>query len=178
MELLFNIDKKGSVVLVNEAMDLCPELRFLSHEERLYIVLVYDYYSMYRQYSEQDRINKARNHLETVLGVSIDNTSTKMAMAIDAYKSLQYDPKRELVNIYKIKIQTLSDDLQKAIAPSAIKNILDSQKTLKQVTEDLIQEIEMGLEARATVKGGGTLSFIEKLKMNKDLYLQVIKSRG
>jgi hypothetical protein len=158
-------------------MDLCPELRFLDDAERLYIVLVYDYYSMYRQFTESDRINKALNHIRTVLLMEINNISPKMEMAIEAYKSLQFDPKRELVNVYKVKIQQLSADLEKALAPSVIKNILDSQKTLKQATEDLVQEIEMGLEAKANLKGGGNLSLLEKLKLNKELYLQVIKKK-
>ena len=178
MELLFNIDKRGSAIFAKEALDLCPELAFLSESERLFVILVYDYYSMFRQFTEQDRINKTTNHLINLFGVGVDPTTEKMKIAIDAYKSLQYDPRRELVSTYKAKIKSLSEEMDKTLSSTGIKNILESIERLKKAIEETTQEIELALESRNALKGGGDLSFLEKLKENKEYYLQITKKKN
>lgn len=178
MELLFNIDKKGTAIFAKEALDLCPELAFLSEPERLFVILVYDYYSMFRQFPEQDRINKANNHLISLFGKSIDPASEKIKNAIEAYRALQYDPRRELVAIYKIKIQSLSAELDKTMSSTGVKNVLESIDRLKKAIEETTQEIELALETRNALKGGGDLSFLERLKENKEVYAQVIKKKN
>lgn len=178
MELLFNIDKKGSAVFAKEALDLCPELAFLSEKERLYVILVYDYYSMFRQFPEQDRINKTNNHIISLFGSGVDASTEKIKIAIEAYRSLQYDPRRELVAVYKTKIQSLSAEMDKTLSSTGVKNILESIDRLKKAIEETTQEIELALETRNALKGGGDLSFLEKIKENKEVYLQVTKKKN
>lgn len=178
MELLFNIDKKGTIVFVNEALDLCPELRFLNPSERLYLILSVDYYTPYRQFPAIERVNKALNHVRTVMNETVNNTSQKMLIAIDCYKSLQYDIKRAEVEVYKNKLQQLNADLQSASSSTSIKHVLDSKVQLRKAIEELEQEIEMNIETKSLLKGNGTLSFLEELKSRKELYENITKSRN
>lgn len=177
MEVLFNIDKKGSVIFVNEALDLAPELRFLNPSERLFLILAYDYYSIYRQFPQHEKILKATNHVFTVLNDTIITTSQKMLVAIEMYKSLQYDIRREQVAVYKAKLQQLDGDLQNASSSTVIKNIMDSKKLLKVAIDEMENEIETDLEVKSTLKGGGSNSLLEKLKSNKELYRSIISKR-
>jgi len=177
MEVLFNIDKKGSVVFINEAMDLSPELRFLNPAERLFLVLAYDYYSIYRQFPQHEKVIKALNHVHSVLNEIINTGTQKMLIAIECYKALQYDIRREQVTVYKAKLQQLDMDLQQASSSSSIKNIMDSKSLLKKAINEMEMEIETDLEVERSTKGGGTLSFLEKLKENKEQYRNIMTKR-
>ena len=177
MELLFNIDKKGSVVFANEAVDLSPELRFLNASERLFLVLAYDYYSLYRQFPQHEKIIKSLNHVSTVLNETVNTSTQKMLIAIECYKSLQYDIRREQVSVYKMKLQQLDADLQSASSSTTIKNIMDSKALLKKAIEEMETEIETALEIQNTIKGGGSNSLLEKLKQNKDTYRKIMAKR-
>lgn len=177
MEVLFNIDKKGSVIFINEAMDLAPELRFLNPAERLFLVLAYDYYSIYRQFPPQEKITKSINHVATVLNESVNITSQKMLVAIECYKGLQFDIRREQVMVYKMKLQQLDVDLQNAASSTVIKNIMDSKKLLKIAIEEMEMEIETALEVKNTIKGGGTNSLLETLKANAAQYRSITSKR-
>jgi isoleucyl-tRNA synthetase len=177
MEVLFNIDKKGSVIFINEAMDLSPELRFLNPAERLYLVLAYDYYSIYRQFPQHEKCIKSLNHVQTVLNESVITTSQKMLIAIECYKSLQYDIRREQVMVYRMKLQQLDTDLQNAASSTAIKNIMESKSLLKKAIDEMENEIETALEVKSTLRGGATNSMLEKLKLNKELYRSITSKR-
>jgi len=177
METLFNIDKKGSLIFVNEAMDLAPELRFLDNAERVFLVLAYDYYSPYRQFPQNEKISKSLNHVLTVLNERINVGTQKMLIAIHLYKSLQYDFRREQVSIFKMKLSQLDADLQQASSSSAIKNIMDSKTLLKKAIDETENEIDMVVQVKNTVKGGGTVSILEKLKENQTLYNSITSKR-
>lgn len=177
MEPLFNIDKKGSVIFINEAMDLSPELRFLNQSERLYLVLSTDYYSIYRQFPENERKIKSLNHVSTVLNEMVNSGTQKMLIAISCYKSMQYDIRREQVAVYKMKLQQLDNDLRDASSSSAIKNIMESKTLLKKAIDEMETEIETALEVKNTLKGGGTNSLLERLKANKEMYRKIITNK-
>lgn len=177
MEILFNIDKKGSVIFVNEAMDLAPELRFLDNAERLFLILAYDYYSIYRQFPQHEKVIKSLNHVKTVLNETVNQITNKMMIAIELYRSLQYDIRREQVAVYKMKLQQLDTDLQNASSSTAIKNIMDSKSLLKKAIDEMEMEIEMAIEVKNTIRGGGTTSLLENLKANKDLYRTITTKR-
>ena len=63
MSYLFHLDQKNNAVLHPEAVKLCPELRLLNEKEVLFIILAFDYNSIYKQYPERQRLSKAIWHV-------------------------------------------------------------------------------------------------------------------
>lgn len=172
---LFSINKKGTILLHPDALQLCPELAILEEKEARFIILAYDYESPFNQMPEEDRIHRAIN-LTYGVELSPDLKSKKFKNAIDAYKSLQYNPKRQLIKVYEHKLITLSTDLEKTNSSIEIKRILDSQKQIRVSLAELTNELSEQDEQRH-IRGGGQLSFIEELHRNKEEYNRVTKPK-
>ena len=177
MAYLFSTNKKGTVLFHEDAMNLCPEFAILDDKEKLALVLITDYDSPYNQLPEIERKHKACSQVFNHNKIDIFERSS-FKHAVDLYKSLQYNPKRELIKTYNDKLQSLSNDLINASSPIAIKNILDSQDKIRKVLFDLQQELMDNQEAKYTLKGGGKLSFLEELMQNKEAYERVTSSRN
>ena len=170
---LFTINKKGTLLLTPDALKLCPELAILDERESRMIVLIYDYESPFNQKPEVDRINHAKN-LVYGADVSLFNPNTeKWKAAVEAYKSLQYSPKREIMIKYEKQLIALGNKLEDDLTTRELSTILANEKMisarLKEINEDIVVEQEENNR-----RGGGELSFIQNLmKNNKDEWNRV-----
>ena len=110
MSYLFYADVKNNKVLHPDVVKLSPELALLSSEEVLFIILAYDYNSIYRQFPEKQRVSKAIWHVYNDSVPNLLNEEKRpqrIKSAIEAYKSLQYNRNIELVEMYNKKIDDL-----------------------------------------------------------------------
>lgn len=175
MVCLFTINKKGTAILRKEALAICPEFAYLTENELLCIILAYDYYSIYRQFPEDERRRRARAH---VFAENNENffDSPKIQKAIELYKSLQYDHRRNQIIAYKRRLQNLDvlletiaeDDLKK------LKDVISSSKELRSAIKELEHELLVEEEEGVQETNENTkLSFLEKLQSNKDRYKEV-----
>ncbi len=178
MDYLFSLNRKGSIVLHPDALNLCPEFRVLTNEEAHFMILFCDYASPLHQLQlpKEDILNKA---MQMAFGKVDRKLVNKLVIktAIDAYKGFQYDSRKELMKVYHKKLDALSASLETETGHAAIKNILDSQERLRKSMKDLEDEIMNNREIQATLKGGGTLSFIEKIMRNQEEYKRVTAKR-
>jgi hypothetical protein len=176
MSYLFYIDEKNNAILHRDCVNLCPELSVLTEEEVLFIILVYDYHSIYRQFPEEDRIRKAMIHVYN------DNNPKLMQRdviksAISAYKSLQYSPKIELAAKYQDKIDSLLLKLEGEDNPTTLKNI---QLVIKSLRTDIIaleNEIADEVQKEGVVKGQKELSWLEKMQRNQKYMKSVVAKK-
>lgn len=179
MSYVFTIKKNGDAILHPDAIKLAPELAYLTKEEVLAIILAYDYYSQYRQHPEDERERRARAQ---VFGQ--DNEEffrlPKIKKAVELYKSLQFDPRRNQIMTYKDKLRELDtvltalneDDLKK------ISEVIKSQKELRKAISEIEIEINQEEEDNFVETEDKTkLSFLEKLQSNKENYLKVINRK-
>lgn len=63
MSYLFYSDIKNNIVLHPDCVKLSPELGLLNDKEILFIILAFDYNSIYRQFPERQRVSKAIWHV-------------------------------------------------------------------------------------------------------------------
>jgi len=176
MSYLFFIDSDNNAVLHPEVVKLSPELGVLSEEEILFIILVYDYYSIYRQFNEDDRIRKAMIHVWNDNNPKILQ-SPKVIRAIEAYRSLQYNPKVEQVKRYQMKIDQMIDTIEAETSVTAIKNAREIISGLRKEILELENEVADYARKHGKVKGGMQLSWLENLKENRALYNKIIEKK-
>ncbi len=180
MACLFTINKKGSIIIHPEAMQLSPDFAYLSDKEMLSIVLAYDHYSIYRQFPEDERKRRARAH---VFGHENSELfeAPKIQKAVEAYKELQYDPirnqivtlRRKLDNINMLLDKVDDDDLKKVKEVMAV--AAEYRKNIKEWEEELNKQEEQGLQED---KDKTKLSFLEKLQSNQARYRELKKKQG
>lgn len=160
----FAISLDGTVVLNKDAVKLVPELRSLSNDELLFVICVEDYVnSPYRARPYEDR---KRLSLVRFFGKEDFAVPKKVLMAMDLYKGLIFDIKRETAEILKQRVIDLNLSLFKESDPLKIKKILDSVDML----ESRINNIEISVmqsERVIDVKAGKRLSFIEQWQLNQ-----------
>lgn len=177
MSYLFYIDDRQNVILRPECAKLSPELSVLSKDELLFVILVYDYHSIYRQFSEPDRIRKAMIHVWNDNNPKILE-SRKVNAAIQAYKALQFNPKEEQIRRYQKKIIEMMDVIDAETSVTAIKNAREIIAGLKKDILELENEIADGVRQDGEIKGGGELSWLEdKMNNNKELYLKIMQKK-
>ena len=162
-----------------DCVKLCPEFAYLDEKEMLCVILAYDYNSPYRQFTEDQRKPRALAH---VYGPSADELfkKPKIKKAVEAYKSLQYDPNREQIIVYQRRLGNMDalldtiddDDLKKM--KEVIATSKELRKAIKEIEHELTHEEESGVtETQDKVK----LSFLEKLQSNRERYIQVTKKK-
>lgn len=174
--MLFFLDDKNTHLLHPDALKLCPELTVLNEKETLAIILAYDYKSPYRQFTDFDRRRKA---LTQVYGSDENNIfeKDKIKQAVEAYISLQYNPKIELVRTYESKIEKLQDQMDGADDEREITRIIKSINTLRESIRDLETEVYDEANKEGRIVGGGSLSFLEKFQRDKDRYKALMKKK-
>lgn len=174
--MLFYLDSHNLTCLHPDAVSLCPELSVLDEKEILIVVLAYDYKSPFRQFTEPDRKRKALIH---VYGDDDRNIfeRDKIKKAVEAYISLQYNPKIELVYTYQSKIDTLQDEFVKASDEKEISRIIKSINSIRESIRDLETEVYDEVAKEGRIVGGRELSFLEKFQRNKDRYKALMKKK-
>lgn len=180
MSYLFYSDIKNNIVLHPDCVKLSPELSLLTDKEVLFIILAFDYNSIYRQFPERQRVSKAIFHVwqdnkpELLLE---EKRPKRISAAIEAYKSLQYNRNIELVEMYNKKIDDLLRILDTDTSTTGIKNAMDSidkfRKAIQAIEREVVEEKIMDGE----LKGKTELSFLEKMKSNQKMYKSVTAKR-
>lgn len=170
MSYLFYIDQAGSQVLHPDCVKLCPELSVLNGEQVLCLILAYDNFSPFRQFPEQERLYRAS------MQVWGDNqpklfSSSIWQNAVDAYKSLQYNPKLELIKTYEGKIKDMQELIEIETTETKIKSCLNIIKELRNSISDLENDVLENFIKEGQIIGGADLSWLEILMRNKQLYL-------
>ena len=166
MSYLIYCDLKNNIVLHPDVLKLSPELGLLTDKEVLFIVLAYDYNSIYRQFPERQRVSKAiwhvwQDNMPNILDE--EKRPQKLKKGIEAYKSLQYNRNIELVEMYNRKVDELLRILEEDSSTTGIKNAMDSidrfRKAIRAIEEEVVEEKLMDGELKGNVK----MSWLEKM---------------
>lgn len=174
---VFKLKNKNSTILYSDAYKICPELKVLSEKELLYIILSVDYDSPSHQFPEEERMRRAKRQVYGEIEESPENTP-KIKKAIEFYKSLQYDPRRETIIKYRSKIESLGHMILSATTAKEISDLDNAIEKLMDRCKKIQNEIDSddALES-VQLKGGGKLSFLEKWQKNRVSYLEAEKQR-
>ena len=173
---LFSINKKGTILINPEAVKLCPELSVLDEKEVRFLILSYDYESPFNQQPEVERLHRAKNMVyDNEPG--LNTKDRKWLNAVEAYKSLQYNAKREMMRVYEKKLTVLSAELATEDSTTKIKSILESQKLIRTAIKELMEDLVETEEKRVTIRGGGQLSFIEQMMSNIQEYKRITRPK-
>jgi hypothetical protein len=177
MSYLFYIDDRNSgVILRPDCYKLCPELSVLDEKEMMMIILIYDYHSIYRQFPEADRRRKAMAHVYGENMIELFEKQ-KIKNAIEAYRSLQYDPKIELAEKYQAKIDKMLELMEDDDSPTSNKKTLETIDLFRKAIRELENEVAESVANKGQIKGGQELSFLEELMRNKKYYQSVIAKK-
>lgn len=174
---LFSLNKKGTVVLHEDAMRLCPIFFTLDTKELLFLVLAVDYYSPYRQLNKEERYRRA--NVEVFKDVRDKPwMEEKIAKAIREYEAIQYDSRMEQMRTYQEKIDTINAAIRESNDPRQIKDYININKDLRKSKEELEKEIVMAEEQDAIqLYGKGSLSLLERLVRNKEKYEAIVTNK-
>ena len=176
MSYLIQIDTKTNQVLHPEIMKLVDSFSMLDEKEMLYVALFTDYNSIYKQFPEHIRKSRSMWH---AFNENEDELikSPKILRAVEDYKSLQYNPKEELIIRVQKKIDSFLELLDEDKSPTAVQNITKAIATLRDNIRELQYEVDEKYRADGQVKGDRDLSFIEKLISNKKQHLAVVAKK-
>jgi hypothetical protein len=168
MSLLFRL-RNDKVVLNENCAKLIPEIKSVSEDELLFVVLSVDYYSPYHQYPMAEKLRKASIH--TWGEDRMDKYQSKRIQnAMLAYLSLQYDHRRELLNTYINMIAQQNQKLQNSDNDRDIQAILKNINELEKQIKNLKKEIEQSNDFDNSIEGGGKLSLIEIFQKNRKAF--------
>lgn len=181
MSLLFYADVKNNIILQPDVVKLEPQLSLLTDKEVLFIVLAFDYDSIYRQFPEQQRVSKAIFHVfgdnkpELLLP---EKRNKRISNAIEAYRSLQYNRNLELIEMYNKKIDDLLRILDEDNSNNGIKNSMDSIDKFRKAIQGIEREVIEQKLIDGQLKGKTELGHLEKLKANQKMYKAVTTKKG
>ncbi len=176
MSYLICIDEKNNQILHPEVLKLCDSFIALSEKEMLYVVLYTDYNSIYKQLPDHERKRRAMWHAFQENEIEIIE-SLRIKAAVEDYMSLQYNPKIELIRRYQKKIDSLLETLDKDDSSTNGQKNITFIKSLRENIRELENEVNDQNKADGVIKGDRQLSFIEKTKSNRKLYLSVIAKK-
>jgi len=112
---VFKVDKNYKVILNPEAAKLVPELAALNEDMLMYVILVADYCDgPFRRKPYEERRALA---IKRVFGAKSVNVDTKQILsAIDSYKGLVFDVRRETRDVYMTKLSFYQKELINTIS--------------------------------------------------------------
>lgn len=164
--MLFKFDKKSLLLLEDDAYKLVPDLRDLSIPALTFLVLYCDYDSPFHQFPEEERLLKAKRQVYGDDGGDVEKLEN-MVRAIESYRGLQYDSRRETIIKYQKKIGVLGDQLLHTTDFKDIKVIDDAIDRLMDRCVKIQKDIDSDESiSNIQLKGGGKLSFLEKWQSN------------
>jgi hypothetical protein len=168
---IFKSNKEGQIVLHKDALSLCPDLKTLQEKNLKYIILVYDYVdSPYKQKPLEERKKMAMKNLFNGQDYLIEMESW-FTKAKDDYCSLIYDAKRAIIDAINTKLNILNLRISSPNITSEkeLKSLSVSIELLLKQKEKLESEVQMEDDIYEA-KGGRQLSYLEKIKLNRELY--------
>ena len=158
---IFRVKDDHSIIIDKDALLLSPELSKISEKELKYIVLVYDTIdSPMRKMPLDMRKEMAKRRIFGDVKTDIEK-SEAIIKAIDAYRSLCYDPIRESIDalrgkIYFINRKLLESDLNLKDAKEYVNQLEFYENKMYSLEEEVRKE-----ELIAEIKGKKTLSNVE-----------------
>lgn len=177
MSLLFYTDLKNNLILRPECVKLCPSLSVLKEKELLYIILAYDYQSIYRKFPDHERKRKAMFHAFDDNMPDLESKPIIKTAIID-YISLQYDPKIELIKKYQKRVDKYMEDWEEDDNASSAKKYTEAITITKNAMLDLENEVTESIINKNVIKGGMELSFLETtLADNQKIFKSVTAFR-
>jgi len=158
---VFKVDRNFQIILNKDAVKLVPELSTLSQEELRYVILVVDYVDgPFRKKPLEERKLMARRQIYK--NSARDPESEKVRIAMEAYKGLVFDIRRETVDVFSTKITALQKE---ALEPNiTYTRMIEIDKTIS-FMQDRITSINHELDVEegeeVELKGQKKLSYIE-----------------
>lgn len=167
---VFKIDKNYKVILNPEAAKLIPELAALSDDMLMFVILVADYCDgPYRRKPVEERRALALKRVFAGKNVNVD--TKQVIAALDSYKGLVFDVRRETRDVYMTKLSFYQKELLKSDVD--IKRMKDLDSSI-QFLEERISKIDISLEAddikEIELKGQKKLSYIEIWQIRQKEY--------
>jgi len=164
---VFQIDRNYKVIANPEAVKLVPELRSLTPDQLWYVILVVDYVDgpFRRKPIEERKILASRK----IFGKDeAMKESEKVLNAMEAYKGLVFDIRRETLDALKSKVMKLHKDLlQPEVSASNIQNIDKSISFLEKRITSIERDLDLEEEESIEIKAGRKLSMLEKWQRNQ-----------
>lgn len=162
-----------------EAFKLAPEFAYLDEKDMLCIILAYDHHSMYRQFPEDIRKQRARVHVFSMSNEDFFEKE-KILKAVDAFKRLQYNSRvNQIITMKKAldnetkRLENLGEDDGKKL-----KEILSNSKLLRAAITEIEEELDREEEQEAEAeKQGIKTTFLEQLVTNPQRYKEVTQKR-
>src|SRR5688572_12879309 len=141
MSCLFSTNKKRTIIIRPEAMQLAPEFSYLDQKEMMCVILAYDYHSIYRQFPEDERKRRAKAH---VFGHEQDNffSQAKVIKAVEKYRGLQYNPIRNQLMAFKKRLDYYNDIIGKDdVESKEIDNAINMSAKIRKIILEIEDEL-------------------------------------
>ncbi len=165
---VFKVDKDFTIILNPEAVRLVPELAEVTSDELLYVICVIDYDDgpfRKKPLDERKLLAKRKYFRDS----KEDPETDRVKRAMEAYKDLVFDIRRETIDRYLRRITILQrESLKDEVSISRLKEI-DQGITFLTGRIDTIQH-ELDVEEQTEdikLKGGRKLSKLEKWQRNQ-----------
>jgi len=174
---VFKVDHNYEVILNMDAVKLVPELSSLDQNELIYVILVADNVDgPYRKKPLEERVLMA---YKRVFGSEkVDMSSDRIRIAIEAYKSLIFDIRRETIDIYNSKIRVLQkESLAPDVTFSRMKEIDSTITFMMERIRTINHEIDIEEGEEIELKGKKKLSYLEIWQRNQKAYREYKASR-
>lgn len=172
MSYLIAINERTKEVLHPEVLKFCDAFTLLNEKEMLYVVLFTDYSSIYKQFPEHERKRRAMWHAFDENESQLIE-SQKIKDAIEQYTTLQYNPKIELVNKFRKKIESELMLLEIDETSIGLKKHLENIALLETQIANLQNQVTDQLKADGVIKGDRQLSFLEQKLSDKKSYKDI-----
>lgn len=167
---VFKVNSNFDVIINADAIKLVPELSSLSKDELMYVVLIADYVDgPYRKKPFEERVLMARKRVYGKNDVKLNDK--KINMAVEAYKSLVFDIRRETIDIYNSKIRTLQkESLQQNTTFARMKEIDSTIGFMMDRISTINHELDIEDGEEIELKGKKKMSYLEIWQRNQKLY--------
>jgi predicted nucleic acid-binding Zn-ribbon protein len=176
---VFIISSDFKVVLNPDAVKLVPELRSLTQEELIYVILVVDYVDSplkSKPFEERQRM-ACRKVFKKDFDESIETGKIKQAMT--SYKGLVFDIRRETLDAYKRRVKTLhSDLLMDNLSAKNMKDLDSSVQFLEARIASIENDVNRSDQQNLELKGQKKLSFLEMYQRNQNEFKEFIADRS
>jgi len=166
---VFQLDRHYKIIVNPEAAKLVPELKTLTEEQLWYTILVADYKDgPFRLLPiEERRLMAARK----IYGKDKILKEDRIKHAMEAYKSLVFDIRRETLDALKTKALKLHQELLKdSITPRQIQDIEKSLSFIENRIISIEKDLDMEEQESIEIRGNKKLSMIEKWQRNQKKY--------
>jgi len=166
MASVFIVNKDFTVIVNPDAAKLVPELLSLSEDQLKYVILVIDYVDgPFRRLPLSERkIMAARK----VFNKDSVKESEKVLNAMEGYKGLVFDIRRETVDALKEKVLRLHQELMKdSTTPTQLQNIDKSITFLEKRIDAMEMDLDIEEKEKIELKAGRQLSYLEMWQRNQ-----------